>query len=393
MRHYYFIYFFLLLGANGLSAQITLTADNYGSRDTVILQDSVFADSTLLVAPPQGGADQVWDFSDLDLNLLSVNLNFPVADDDTCFTGTTTFRNTSLNFQGFVYPARDYEITNDSGRYTRGQKVPAAKFSLLQVTGNPADTLAFSALNIELNAPFIRFPATFGSAFVDTIIINNPFALTVSGFGLNMTPGNEHTETVYHRDIIGYGTIILPQSDGSVTEPLEVLLSRDSTVTTATYTLGGAPAPPALLQAFGLMEVNVSTRVSYFFHAKGVGRSVARFLAVNDNGEDKFEFSARTVPPGTTTGIRNHELLHLKPFPNPVSPGESIKLAGGTELNAGTLRLLDLQGRVISEQTFQHSFGNYSELLVPATAKAGLYFYQLSNRAGRPVGVGKVMVR
>jgi hypothetical protein len=392
MLKYNFLLLLLLVGVTGLSAQITLTADNYGSQDTVILLDTFYADSTPFINPPQGGADQVWDYSDRTLELVGANENFPIGE-DTCFAGATSFSFSNTSFQGFVYPLKSYETTNASGRIIIGQKLEEQKFSLLQVTGNPADTLTFLEDAPEVNFPFIRFPATFGSSFVDTTSGASPFALTVAAFGLNNTPGAEQSITVKHLDVIGYGTVILPQSDGSVTEPLEVLLIRDSTVVTETYTLGGAPAPAALLQAFGLMDVNVTSRVSYFFQAKGRGRSVARFSEGSFDGEITFRFDVRDVAPGTTTATRRPEVIKLTLFPNPVRPGDNIRLSGRTDLIGGTARLLDLQGRVITEQVFNGFSGEAVELFVPATTKPGLYFYQLLSQNGQPVGLGKVMVR
>lgn len=388
-------YFFLLLlacTATGLSAQITLTAENFGTLDTVLLEQTIYADSDVY-SPPRGGANQVWDFSDASPDLFSTSFNF-LPPNDTCFGGATSAFNNPRMLQAFVIPATAYETTNQEGRFIVGDKVLETKFPLVTITGGVNDTLAFSAVSIERMDPVVRFPLTADVENIDTTIEALPFELTVAGFGLTNTPGAQLAESRFYKEVIGYGTLILPQSDGSVTEPLETLLVRDSVATTVTYTLGGAPAPGALLAAFGLQETNESYQIAYFFYVKGLGRAACYFARTDRSpGAQQFQLNFRDVPPGTTTGTNNIELLNLSLSPNPVRPGENLRLTGVADLASGSVRLLDQQGRIISERTFRNANGTILDLPVPVATPSGLYFYQLINDSGQPVGVGKIMVR
>lgn len=383
----------VLITAGGLTAQITLTAENYGSLDTIRLADTAYIDTLLFDAPPATGADRVWDYSDRTLDGIADVFRERAYSNDSCFAGANATFDITYNFQGFPYPGQGFTGTDSSGRYVLGSTVTETSFSLLQVTGNPADTLTFVADKVETYDPFIQFPSTFGDSFVDTTTVTGKFELTVAAFGLNKTPGSRDIFGVTYRDIVGYGTLILPQGDGSVTEPLEALLVRDSTVDRTTYSLGGAPAPAALLGAFGLTDTTITTRVVYYFHVKGRGRTAARFSPRSGVDAGKYALIVRTVAPGTTTSVRAPEVNALTLYPNPVRAGGSLRLGGQTTITDGTLRLLDVSGRAVSEVRFQNVAAGDTELRIPASARPGLYLYQLADRRGRTVGIGRVMVR
>ena len=393
LKHYHFILIVLLISAtSALSAQITLTAENYGVQDSVILSDTLYYEGAFAPDIPTGGENQTWDYSAVQAdNFISI-LSLPVPEEDTCFAGAQSLRTVNFVFQAFQYPGFGYTAYEEGGRFELGFKTAGAKFPLTAITGNPMDTLDILPRISPTRETLIPFPATFGTIAQDTFVQTAPLELTVSAFGLNQTPAAQTVTTTNTVEVIGYGDLILPTLSGVPSEPIEALLARVTTVNVANYTLAGGPAPAALLQAFGVSQNETTTTVNYFFHIEGMGRSVARLLSFNGNTQYRFEF--RGVPPGVTSSVDNVGSLEpLRFSPNPVHPGEVLQLTTPVGVSDGILRLLDIQGRTITENPFRSFPGDNIDFRIPATVGPGLYIQQVLNERGQLVSVGKVLVQ
>lgn len=393
LKPYYLLLFVLAIGATStLSAQITLTAENYGVQDSVVLLDTLYQVSNFVPDIPQGGENQVWDYSNLTSDSIDIFTSLEVPEEDTCFAGAQAFFPVTFAFQAFRYAGFTYTTYTADGRFDVGIKTDGAKFPLTAVTGNPLDTLAILPRSGGFRETIIPFPATFGTISRDTFDQTANLELSVGAFGLNQTPAASAQSTTRTTEVIGYGDLILPGLADVPSAPLEALLIQQTTVEVTTYTLAGGPAPAALLQAFGAVQNDTFTRVNYFFHVKGLGRSAANLQLIP--GTSTYFFQFRRVPPGTTTSlssVRSPEPLRFSP--NPVRPGEVLGLTLPAEVTGGALRLLDLQGRIVTENTFNAAPGGNVEVRVPATVKAGLYVQQVVDRQGRLVAVGKVLVQ
>lgn len=391
LKSYYLLLFVLAIGTTTtLSAQITLTAENYGVQDSVILNDTLYYEGAFAPDIPMGGENQTWDYSAVQADSLISLTFFPVPEEDTCFLGAQTLRPINFAFQAFEYPGTGYTSYEEGGRFNLGFKTDGAKFPLTAITGNPMDTLDILPRISPARETLIPFPATFGTIAQDTFVQTAPLEITVSAFGLNRTPAAQIFTTTNTVEVIGYGNLILPELAGVSSQPLEALLARVTTVEVANYTLAGGPAPAALLQAFGVSQNETNTTVNYFFHVEGVGRSVARLVSINGN----YRFEFRKVPPMAPSSVDN--LVSLEPLqfsPNPVRPGEVLQLTTPVGVSDGMLRLLDIQGRTVAENSFRSLPGDNINFRIPATVMPGLYIQQVLNERGQLVSVGKVLVQ
>lgn len=393
LKYYRFFLIALFISAtSALSAQITLTAENYGVQDSVILNDTLYSEGAFVPEIPTGGENQTWDYSAVQADQFISFLTFPVPEEDTCFVGAQSQRPVNFSFQAFQYPGTGYTAYEEGGRFDLGFKTDGAKFALTGITGNPMDTLDILPRTTQARETLIPFPATFGTIAQDTFVQTAPLALTVSAFGLNQTPAAQTVTTTNKVEVIGYGNLILPTLSGVPSESMEALLTRVTTVDVANYTLAGSPAPAALLQAFGVSQNETNTTVNYFFHVEGMGRSAARLLSFNGNTQYRFEF--RGVPPSVPSSVANVGSLEpLRFSPNPVHPGEVLQLTPPIGVSDGILRLLDIQGRTIAENPFRSFPGDNIDFRIPATVGPGLYIQQVLNERGQLVSVGKVLVQ
>jgi hypothetical protein len=394
LKHYCFFLFALVVSATAsLSAQITLTADNYGVQDSVILRDTLYYEGAFVPEIPMGGENQVWDYSNVQIDSLTIFLYDAVPEEDTCFATAQTVNYGTSSFQAFTYPSARYTAYEEGGRFDVGVKTDGAKFPLTAITGNPLDTLAVLPRTTSFRSTLISLPSTFGTITRDTFDQSAPLEITVAAFGLNRTPATQDLNTVRTVEVIGYGDLILPARAGFSSGPLEALLVKTTTVAVNTYTLAGGPAPPALLQAFGVSQNESVVVENYFFQVKGMGRSAAN-IQQRTPGSGDYQFRYRRVPPGITTGLGSiNKPEPLSFFPNPVRPGGVLRLTAPADVTGGVVRLIDLQGRTITESTFSTLAGDTIEFGVPVSVKPGLYFQQVVNARGRLVGVGKVLVQ
>ena len=92
------------------------------------------------------------------------------------------------------------------------------------------------------------------------------------------------------------------------------------------------------------------------------------------------------------TRIGQYSALQL--HPNPTSPGQSIHLAGFPNegyTGAISLRLLDLQGRVVHETSLNGGHSDAIRWELPVSLRSGVYLIEMTTAGGAVAG-GKIMV-
>ncbi|MDV7400435.1 hypothetical protein RZS08_53970, partial [Arthrospira platensis SPKY1] len=107
------------------------------------------------------------------------------------------------------------------------------------------------------------------------------FNLTVSSFGLNNSPG-QFVQYLEKKDsVVGSGDLIIPTLNGA-SIPYPILLVKSQTNVIDSVFLGGAPAPAALLMAFGLTQGSSYTDNYYYFYSPNFERPLMQ-LSMNSN--------------------------------------------------------------------------------------------------------------
>ncbi|MEZ4958131.1 MAG: T9SS type A sorting domain-containing protein [Saprospiraceae bacterium] len=382
-----FLHLALFLFTIALQGQVTIDQSNFlrGTTYTDTLANAM--PSTL--GTPSEGANQVWDYSALVAADFEYEEHFGVNNHPDFPTATSYYQN-DLIFQGFVIQNFNYEAVDASGWSIVGQEIKNITYPIAAITGGPTDSLHFVGGNFAYPVPsdLLNFPMTYQDQWTTEITGNTPFELTVAAFGLNKTPGYRKRTVTTTREVVGYGELTIPTLDGTPSAPMEVLLMKSFTSAVDSVFLGGAPAPAPLMAAFGLTQGSTASSLDYLFYKPGFGSAVL-FYSPDEPGEFSFRPQAAEV----VSGVREAKLMQVRHFPNPVVSGQTLTIEMESPIANGLVRLIDMQGKLVMETTFDNSFGQTVQLQTPNGTRAGLYLYQIQDLDNGGVGMGKLQIQ
>lgn len=257
------------------------------------------------------------------------------------------FKNLNANL-GYLL---DYEIDfNLAGVFEKGIYVPQQAYTLGALTGNPLDSLTIPNQGAILSSgrQTMKFPATHTSSWSSQSRRVVDFNLSVTALGLNKTPC-QHVFTVFRTDsIAGWGKLRV-YANGSASVPYDVLIHKSAQYTVDSFFVGGAPAPPALLTAFGITQ-GQQTGLSFRYNAfrEGLSTPLSILLFPNNNylTPSALYFDTDNL---LTSAVENPENLGYSTllFPNPSSADFLNLQISGNIPALSHYEILDMQGRIV----------------------------------------------
>lgn len=331
-----------LMGLMFANAQITLDENNVlHSTNYTEDRDYIFSG----IAVPQEGVDQVYDYSSLSLPTSTITKTFePVTRPE--YSNSTRFFIGATSLGPISLSAEYYELQDATGLYETGSYTLPSTQNLQALTGNSNDFIEFPGNSqvFEQPATNLSFPASFGMSEVSNYDFVTNYELTVAAFGLSATPGQNIQSVVNTTEVVGYGELILPVPGGQ-SIPYDVLLVKEERVITNNVFLGGAPAPDALLSAFGLTQGQTDTVAFYTFYAENYEVPIMRIIMNEDFTEtDQMYYDMDLLQ---TLGVANNEFSNsLKIFPNPASDRVSITQDSNLE-TFNMIEIYDLLGKQV----------------------------------------------
>lgn len=368
-------------------AQVTITADFPRFAN---FTDSVFRTSPESEIPrPTFGENQFWDYSYLvDMLVDTLLVEYRDASADSNYPNALNVRNADFLFQSFLVKSELYEGIDEQGWYELGIVVEDTSYSITPITGGLNDTLRFvgGALPYEGRQDFIKFPLNYGDEWTETTIVPTDFRLSVAGFGLNQVPGRRELSSTQERRVVGSGQLVIPTASGSPSAPIDALLFAVVSTTIDSVFLGGAPAPPPLMAAFGLQQGGMTRDSFYVFYTPDFGGKIL------DLGEGPGRAFYHPIAAQTISSLYQPNLAVTKAFPNPILAGQSLRIELENPMSGGLLRLVDMQGRVLLQQAFDALGGQSPELRLPIHIPPGVYIYQLFDHTQQLYGAGKVQL-
>ncbi len=374
-----------LISASNISAQITITAENFPREAT--FADTFYSAAPPVVNYPTAGPDQVWDYSDLVADTFFVT-NFISAENDGDFPGALNFYERNLVFQVFDLPSQQYDAMDDEGWFDLGRDMADISYPIGFITGGANDKLRFVGNRTLYDGrhDVVKFPVTYEDSWTQSRREVVPFELTVAAFGLNAVPGVNVRISTQTREIVGYGTLIIPGTDGSPSEPMDVLLFDTQRTFVDSVYLGGAPAPQVLMDAFGLSQGQTSSDHTMLFYRADFGSPVMNFTVGSDfvafRPQAEFSTSSTTEP----------IVKVLNSFPNPVSTGEVLTIETSDHLSGGKLRVFDVSGKMVIIRDFNKADQKNIQFQIPAHFVDGMYFFTISDTQNRPTATGKIFI-
>ncbi len=372
-----------------LSGQITIDRDNYPARATFI--DTAVMAITGNIMIPTEGADQIWDYSTL-MNERTVTTFYLSASNDENFPGALNSYNSFLIFQTFTIPSAVYETIDDDGLYAVGRVNQEVSYSITALTGGPNDVLKFPGGPVPFDGRFdvLKFPMTFQDEWTQTRNEFIPFEITVEGFGLDKVPGNRKRIHTQIREIVGYGQLTIPDYDNTTGQEMDVLLMKVKRSGVDSFFLDGAPAPMALLNAFGVVQGSTIADSFYLFYREDFDINVVR-VNFNENGDVSSLFY-RPAALRFTTSIRNQRAEEVRMFPNPAKAGQVLHISTVSPLGKGVIQFTDMTGKLIHSHRIDYNDSQLMQIDIPPGLHSGVYLYQIVDEKRKTLVSGRIIL-
>lgn len=256
-------------------AQITITEDFPFTADFSDLR--IYGDVTG-VSPPTEGENQAWDYSWI-TQVATSSVNYTAVTDNPDYPNAFNSDVGVFGFQTFTTPSTRYYGFDTEGWYDIGSDSEAASFSLVPFGGGPEDSIHLVAgpRYYDGRLDMLQFPISYGSEWTQSRKEVGHSELDIAAFGLEHTPATQQQTEIHNRKVVGDGTIVIPKADGTVSEPIDVLLIKVLNTTIDSFFLAGNPAPPALMAAFGLTQGVITEKVEYLFYSPYHGATVVGY--------------------------------------------------------------------------------------------------------------------
>jgi hypothetical protein len=203
--------------------------------------------------------------------------------------------------------------------------------------------------------------------------------LTVAAFGLNETPDVFYNYVTQTRSVVGSGKLTIPNQNGGVMTIDALIVKGESTVIDSVF-LGGQPAPPQLMAAFGLTQGAVATNVTYEFYSPGYGQYVASY-------DMESGYVAYSEVSNLTSSVASNVLNLLSVYPNPIKSGSVLNISN-SKFNLSNLVLVDQTGKIILEKEIS---GN-SNINISNTVSAGVYLLNSYDANGTIISTNKIII-
>jgi hypothetical protein len=380
--------FFLVVLWTTAGAQIILTAEN--STPPPGYTDSVYFGLTDGLTAPTGGAAQVWDYSNVALDFPRV-VEITDERDSPIFTEAYSGTPGVLRFVGFDADAVFYDAADEDGFYAIGRLIAETSFPLTTITGNPDDTFKYLADTFvyEGRVNELSFPMTYQDTYEGARLERSRLSLSVAAFGLTNAPVETRRYYAESHSVIGYGQVIIPLEDQSPSPPIDVLLVQIDRSSIDSFFVAGMVAPPELTAPFGVSQGMMATDQVFVFLTPGLEAPVVR-INVTAGTVDDFIYRPRAADLVSST--RELSTARLRISPNPVPRGGALRVQLDQEFTAGSMRLLNQQGQMISVPAVNNQ-GKECMVEIPAQLPAGIYYLQAIDANGRLIPAQRIVVQ
>ncbi|WP_421753328.1 T9SS type A sorting domain-containing protein [Croceimicrobium sp.] len=348
------------------------------------------------VSTANPGSNQTWDYSNLIPTTIDSLVYFDAKDSINGYPDVYNYRYQELESpSGGAIDGYEFYNLNASGFYVAAFYVDAYSENLAVFTGGANDALVIPQQRqiFQDSLHIVRFPVNAQSSWSDANnrIVN--FNLTVSGFGLNQAPGYFKNTDQQTRTVVGEGQIIIPDEMGNVLAPVDVYMIDVLLTSTDSIFLGGLPAPPALMNAFGLTQGASSTQHFVVFYAKnGSGYPIVSYNLDGLNNIVGFFYRPYVARNALGIGLEENLTAKIQVYPNPIQSGETLSIALENENDLGQIEILSLNGQLLSQINRSEIATSGKQINILPPAHPGLYLVQIKNQNGEVLKMQKIQV-
>lgn len=375
------------------TAQPIITAASFKARAAFI--DSIYSASLSSVTGATLGANQTWDYSGAISTGLGQYPNYDAVD-STAYPNAFSFTRDDLFVFGAPVETYRFDALDNMGRYTSSLYIKEFTLPLSGITGGASDHIKVLRQRSIYSGrmDYIQFPVDANSSWTGTKTYSNNFEITVASYNLTQTPGALKASETQAREVVGYGNLILPDENGAALPPVEALLIKVTRTVVDSVFLGGAPAPAALLNAFGLVQGSARVNTFYVFYAPGFHQPLATFSYDAGGGIELFAWRPDGLRKAKAyIGLHEYSLRTTSFFPNPAKAGEAITLNLDNTAEVKTISLYTLSGKEVHSAAVTQKNTDKAQMNIPVNIPSGLYLLSVKNKNNKTIAHQKIVVQ
>jgi len=327
------------------ASQITLTQSNTPHAPSYI--DARVYNNTGITTPAEG-ANQTYDYTNLPTPTGNGQVEFFPAV-RTGFTSYTRYNVANAQLANFPLTSEYYTESNPTGIYYVGSYMFPQNINLVTVTGGVNDSIVFPGGDFIYSSLYseVLFPNNYGDSDTSNYTHLSSFNLTVAAFALNQTPGYSKEMIRSIVETVGYGQLTLPMNGGQ-SIPYDVLLLKYKNRKIDSLFLNGAPAPPALISAFGLTQGDTTYNTVYKFYGENF-ESPLLTIEMDQSGLNatfsSYDSTQLQLDAGAGLSL-NSPSGNVRIFPNPAS-NQLVVSTGPNDMSEKQIIIYDLLGKEV----------------------------------------------
>ena len=379
------IYFSMLVTLIYLQIQaqtpITITYTNYllKGNDTMSKVSNI-AELTDLIAAK---TDAKWDLSNASYsNQYYVRHRDGVTIDDSPFSDSDFYDFGSYKISGNLkYNVKVYFKGSEEDFTILGEKIPVSQaIGIGSITYNPNDSLVFLAQNIKYTSPLkiLEFPASTDSSWLTESESNTNFTISITPYGIINVPCRINSYRKYLNTVVGWGSMLLKTTNGQTSNWIPVLQVRQNNTSRDSFFMNGNPAPPTLLQAFGLKQGQIITQNKTEFFT--FGNHIPVVTVEHKDGITEFiDIRTTNIPINTSTINNLNPLNQINIFPNPASKILNIVVSDNA-ITGISYTLSEISGKILLQGELKSEVNKGGYIIkIPDTIIPGYYFLSLKD--------------
>lgn len=371
-------------------AQVTITQGTFPRQGSFI--DTFFNAGSSSISAPSHGNGQSWDYTSATSGSPGLT-TYMDASGDPNFSGALNYRERDLTFQVFPIESNEYEAIDANGWYFLGRTITDVRYPIGGITGSASDTLRFVGGNYTYSGPRyqVQFPMAYQDQWILDYQVDLDFELTVAAAFLNQAPGTQSRYIYQEREVVGEGTVRIPDMNGQPSQPIDALLLRVVRTTVDSVFIGGSPAPSSLMTTFGLTQGAMTMDSFYVMYSPGFGGPVLSMNIGANNSVSGLFYRPGAARLGTSTSLNDMAIEHFSLSPNPVLAGNAFNIKFDEATSIHSIQIIGLNGQVIVEEPVSSDAGNTVTVAVPDAA-AGVYLLNLKDETGSIIGNRMIQV-
>ncbi len=380
-----------LLTGSAFSQAITLS-----SSPTVVVGkiDSCGVPSAagLAVLPSIAAATNAsWDFTGVSLNpapytykYIAKTAGFPSA---TLGIDSVTYALSATS--PYSYKAWPNVLQSSTGVAILGEEILTRQAKGLgAATGNNIDSIIFPTQVMTFSAPLrsLKFPATYGTVWIDSAIRTLNINLTVTAASLNNAPGQQRQKRIYLDSVVGWGRMKVPVFGKAGSAYIPVLQMHHTDTQIDSFFLNGSPASATLLAAVGAIQGQSTTVARTYFYRAGAFRPLIEAVhstPSHSSTVSKMFIHAVDVP--DATGVPYVSAEAFRAYPNPLRAGGQLHIEMQDNPGSGwSYALVNIEGQAFAEGALpQLAVKKSADVSLPQGLAAGIYYLTLKDASAQ----------